>query len=159
MEPSGDNPDNIRAVRVDLDHLFTLDTQQLERNIDTFLTRMKNLGVSTVYLRGCTDPDGNGAVNEAYFPNRVLPMRANLFGRIAGELDRLGIEVIASMPVLRVAIPGLDTRRMVHERNQKGDRLARDMHRVSPFDDDAVAKIAALYEDIAAGSADHGRFV
>lgn len=152
LEPSGDIPDNIRGVRIDLDRLFTLDTQQLERNISTFLARMKNLGVSTVYLQGCTDPDGNGTVNEAYFPNRVLPMRADLFGRIAGELDRLGIDVYASMPVLRIALPGIDAERTVHERYQKDDRTARDMYRVSPFDEEAVSAIADLYEDIAAGA-------
>ena len=147
LEVSSDDPINIRAVRVDLDRLFTLDAYQLERNIDIFLDRMKRLGVTTVYLRGCSDPDGNGIVNEAYFPNRVIPMRADLFGRITGTLNSMGIQVYASMPMLRIALPGLDKHHFVHERSKTGDRKK---YRISPFDDEAVSQIAFLYEDVAA---------
>ena len=56
---------------------------------------------TTVYLQAFSDPDGNGVADALYFPNQYLPVRDDIFGRIAWQLQtRAGVEVYAWMPVL-----------------------------------------------------------
>ena len=66
---------------------------------------MKPLKPTTVYLQAYADPDGYGVV-EVYFPNRYLPVRADLFSRVAWQLStRVGVKVFASMPVMAFKLP------------------------------------------------------
>src|SRR3546814_20361995 len=58
------------------------------------------MGVNTVFLQAFADPEGEGLVRSLYFPNRWLPMRADLFNRVAWQLrNRTGVRVYAWMPV------------------------------------------------------------
>ncbi|MCV5646461.1 poly-beta-1,6-N-acetyl-D-glucosamine N-deacetylase, partial [Escherichia coli] len=85
----------------DLDYVYDADRQQLERNLDVLIQRVKDMQISSVYLQAFADPAGDGLVKEVWFPNRLLPMKADLFNRVAWQLmTRAGVAVYAWMPVL-----------------------------------------------------------
>jgi len=96
-----DKPLPVRVAHVDLDYIYDPDPDQQERNLGHLLDRIKALQISTVYLQAFADPDGDGNADALYFPNRHLPMRADLFNRVAWQLaTRSGVEVYAWLPVL-----------------------------------------------------------
>ncbi|MFQ3788649.1 poly-beta-1,6-N-acetyl-D-glucosamine N-deacetylase PgaB [Halomonas sp. A29] len=93
--------DNLRIVHVDLDYVYDPDPIQQEANLDLLVDRIYRFGVTTVYLQAFADPNGNGVAEALYFPNRHLPMRADLFNRVAWQLKkRANVKVYAWMPVL-----------------------------------------------------------
>ncbi|WGI23827.1 poly-beta-1,6-N-acetyl-D-glucosamine N-deacetylase PgaB [Halomonas alkaliantarctica] len=93
--------EKLRIVHVDLDYVYDPDPIQQEQNLDKLVQRIAEYGVSTVYLQAYADPDGDGVANELYFPNRHLPVRADLFNRVAWQLKkRANVKVYAWMPVL-----------------------------------------------------------
>ena len=54
-----------------------------------------------MFLQAYSDPTGDGLVRSVYFPNRWLPVRADLFNRAAWQLhNRANVMVYAWMPVL-----------------------------------------------------------
>lgn len=93
--------EDLRIVHVDLDYVFDPDPIQQEQNLDRLIERISRYGVTTVYLQAYADPDGDGVTDALYFPNRHLPMRADLFNRVAWQLKkRANVKVYAWMPVL-----------------------------------------------------------
>lgn len=93
-----------RVVQVDLDYVYDADPAQRERNLSRLLDRFKRLHVDEVWLQAYADPDGDGVADALYFPNRHLPMRADLFSRVAWQLrTRAGVRVYAWMPALAFA--------------------------------------------------------
>lgn len=98
--------DGLRAIQIDLDYVYDPDPTQLARNLDILVQRVKDIGPSHVFLQAFADPDGDGAADALYFPNRHLPMRADLFGRVAWRLrTRAGVRVFAWLPVLGFHLP------------------------------------------------------
>ncbi len=100
----------LRAVQVDLDYVYDPDPAQLERNLDALIDRIRGLGPTHVFLQAFADPDGNGSADALYFPNRHLPVRADLFNRVAWQLrTRAEAKVFAWLPVLgyKLADPAL----------------------------------------------------
>ncbi|WP_240464733.1 poly-beta-1,6-N-acetyl-D-glucosamine N-deacetylase PgaB [Modicisalibacter sp. 'Wilcox'] len=90
-----------RIVHVDLDYVYDPDPAQQARNLDRLLDRIKAYGVSTVYLQAFADADGNGVAEALYFPNRHMPVKADLFNRVAWQLKkRADVQVYAWMPVM-----------------------------------------------------------
>jgi hypothetical protein len=70
------------------------------------LERIKTLDVTQVWLQAFADPGGSNVAAAVYFPNRHLPMRADLFSRVAWQLrTRCGVEVYAWLPVLAWQLP------------------------------------------------------
>jgi biofilm PGA synthesis lipoprotein PgaB len=93
--------DGMRALQVDLDNVYDRDPKQTERNLDQLIQRVHDIGPNAVFLQAFADPDGNGAADAVYFPNRHLPMRADLFSRVAWQLrTRAHVQVFAWLPVL-----------------------------------------------------------
>ena len=91
----------VRAAQVDLDYLYDPDPEQQERNLGRLLDRVKALEITHVFLQAFADPDGDGGADALYFPNRALPMRADLFNRVAWQLKtRAGVLVYAWLPML-----------------------------------------------------------
>src|SRR5690606_2235570 len=89
----------MRIAHVDLDYVYDDDPKQMERNLDKLVQRVANMGINSVFLQAFADPSGDGLVRELYFPNRHLPMRADLFNRAAWQLrSRAFVEVYAWMP-------------------------------------------------------------
>jgi biofilm PGA synthesis lipoprotein PgaB len=97
---------DIRAVQVDLDYIYDSDPVQQERNLSVLLERIKTLDVTQVWLQAFADPSGSNVAAAVYFPNRHLPVRADLFSRVAWQLrTRCGVEVYAWLPVLAWQLP------------------------------------------------------
>jgi biofilm PGA synthesis lipoprotein PgaB len=95
-----------RAMHIDLDNVCDPDPAQQEANLSRLLDRVQAVGPSAVFLQAFADPDGDGAADALYFPNRHMPMRADLFNRVAWQLrTRTGVEVYAWMPVLAFQLP------------------------------------------------------
>ena len=90
-----------RVLHVDLDYVYDADKAQQAKNLDKLIDRIYRYGVTTVYLQAFSDPDGDGVADALYFPNKYLPVRDDIFGRIAWQLQtRAGVQVYAWMPVL-----------------------------------------------------------
>ncbi|WP_237668782.1 poly-beta-1,6-N-acetyl-D-glucosamine N-deacetylase PgaB [Vibrio sp. V39_P1S14PM300] len=90
-----------RIVHVDLDYVYSDDPAEMNRNLDILIERIKGAGINTVYLQAFADPDGDGVADALYFQNSYLPVRADLFNRVAWQLKtRAGVKVFAWMPVL-----------------------------------------------------------
>ena len=91
----------LRAAQVDLDYVYDPDPSVQEANLGVLLDRIKALGISHVFLQAFADPDADGAADALYFPNRHLPVRADLFNRVAWQLKtRCNVKVFAWMPLL-----------------------------------------------------------
>lgn len=94
-------------MHVDLDYIYDKNPEQVERNLGHLLDRIREMGVNTVYLQAFSDPDANGSADMVYFPNRYLPMRADLFNRVAWQIStRTSVNrVYAWMPLMAWELP------------------------------------------------------
>jgi biofilm PGA synthesis lipoprotein PgaB len=105
-----DNNRPQKIMHVDLDYIYDPDPQQQERNLGNLLDRINGMGVKTVYLQAFSDPDANGSADMVYFPNRHIPMRADLFNRVAWQIQtRTPVQrLYAWMPLLAWELPKSD---------------------------------------------------
>jgi poly-beta-1,6-N-acetyl-D-glucosamine N-deacetylase len=100
-----------RIVTVDLDSIYDPDPVRQENNLGALIERILRLRINTVYLRAVADTDGDGVADAAYFPNRHLPMRADLFNRVAWQLRTRAavapdfVNIYAWLPVLAFKLP------------------------------------------------------
>ena len=144
-------PDPVRVVHVDIDYIYDPDPEQQNRNLSHLLDRVKALGVNTVYLQAFADPDGDGNADALYFPNRHLPMRADLFNRVAWQLrTRVGVQVYAWLPVLSYDLPAghpLAAARVIASPPRQP--RSEDYRRLSPFNPQALQLVGDIYEDLA----------
>jgi biofilm PGA synthesis lipoprotein PgaB len=142
------HPDRIdprRVVQVDLDYVYDADPVQQSQNLDQLLDRIKALQINTVFLQAFADPDGNGTAGELYFPNRHLPVRADLFNRVAWQLKtRAGVNVYAWLPML-----AFDLGDATMTVQQAGGAVEDEGYRrLSPFHPQASRAILEIYEDL-----------
>jgi poly-beta-1,6-N-acetyl-D-glucosamine N-deacetylase len=141
----------VRVVQVDLDRVYDADPAQQERNVGQLVQRIYDMQINTVFLQAFADPDGTGLAREVYFPNRLLPMRADLFNRVSWQLrTRAHVRVFAWMPVL--AFDFGDTVATVLAWNPQSGTAepdAKAYRRVSPFDAAARDKVLMMYDDLA----------
>lgn len=142
-----------RVVHVDLDYIYDPDPVQQEKNLGILLDRIKDMHITTVYLQAFADPDGDGVAQELYFPNRHLPMRADLFDRVAWQLKtRCGVRVFAWMPVSAFDDPAFPAAWYVHTYDPTTKRTTIDKRaykRLSIYNSDAKRVIFDIYEDLA----------
>ncbi len=90
----------MRTVFLDLNEIYDPNPKKQEENLGRILDQVKALNANTVYLQAFTDADGNGSADTLYFPNRHLPVRADLFSRVSWQLrTRTGVKVYAWLPV------------------------------------------------------------
>ena len=145
---SGDRP--LHVVQVDMDYLYDPDPAQTERNLGRLLDRIQAMRVNTVYLQAFADPDGDGNADALYFPNRHLPMRADLFNRVAWQLQtRVRVKVYAWMPVLAFQLK-VPEDWFVHEwKDGKARKSGHIYQRLSPFNPEARRRVGEIYEDLA----------
>lgn len=142
----------VRAAQVDLDYVYDEDPARQEANLGLLLDRIKALGISHVFLQAFADPDADGGASELYFPNRHLPVRADLFNRVAWQLKtRANVLVYAWLPVLSFEGGAIDPQWRVLESaagvaSADGDSEPR----LSPFEPRARAVIREIYADLAA---------
>lgn len=96
----------VRVVQARLDDVYSPDPDQQERNLSTLLDRLKLLEPTHVYLQATADSNGDGIVDAAYFPNRHLPLRSDLFNRAAWQIEtRNHIKVFALLPMTGWGLP------------------------------------------------------
>ena len=139
-----------RVVHVDLDYVFDKDAVQQQKNLDALVNRIRALHVTTVYLQAFSDPDGNGQAAALYFPNRHLPVRADLFSYVAWQLrTRALVDVYAWMPVLAFDLasgnPAAD--QIVKSADPDAATSGR-YRRLSPFNPAAREVIGEIYSDL-----------
>lgn len=144
----GDRP--LHVAHVDLDYIYDPKPEQTERNLGLLIDRIRGMGVNTVYLQAFTDPDGDGNAEALYFPNRHLPVRADLFNRAAWQLrTRAHVKVYAWMPVLAFRVNAPE-QWFVHEWHDGKPRLSSHIYkRLSPFNTEARRVVGEIYEDLA----------
>ena len=142
-----------KVMHLDLDYIYDPDPAQQEKNLGLWLDRIVAMGVNTVYLQAFSDPDANGAADAVYFPNRHLPMRADLFNRVAWQIStRTPVKrVYAWMPVLAWQLPAGDA--AAHDTvvtlPNVANHLAMGYPRLTPFSPRARKVIREIYEDLA----------
>jgi len=141
----------VRAAQVDLDYLYDEDPAQQEENLGRLLDRVRAMGITHVFLQAFADPDADGGAQALYFPNRYLPVRADLFNRVAWQLKtRSEVLVFAWLPLLSYEGDGIDPTWRVGQRVD--DRLVVDPEsepRLSPFSSEARDLINGIYVDLA----------
>ena len=138
-----------RVVHIDLDYVYDVDKKQQAKNLDKLIERIHNYGITTVYLQAFSDQDGNGVADALYFPNQYLPVRDDIFGRIAWQLQtRAGVEVYAWMPVLAFDLRNKvkDAEYVIDSRTGKPSQES--YLRLSPYNRKNIEIIKSIYNDL-----------
>ncbi|WP_295022999.1 poly-beta-1,6-N-acetyl-D-glucosamine N-deacetylase PgaB [Sulfurimonas sp.] len=148
-----DDARTTKAAHIDLDYIYDPDPNQQEKNLGGLLDRIKKLGINTVYLQAFADPDANGAADYVYFPNRNIPMRANLFNRVSWQIaTRTQVKrIYAWMPVIAWELPKNSpaAKDLVVTLQVDPTHLNMGYPRLSPFSPKAQKVIKEIYEDLA----------
>ncbi|MDE2029639.1 MAG: poly-beta-1,6-N-acetyl-D-glucosamine N-deacetylase PgaB [Alphaproteobacteria bacterium] len=141
----------LRMVQVDLDYVYDPDAAQETHNLDALIARLREMKINTVFLQAFSDAAAAGVAKSVYFPNRFLPVRQDLFARVARALKKqAGVAVYGWMPVLSFDFGRQIDR--VEAWNPKTGKIAPDpkaYQRISPFDAEGRKRIIGLYEDLA----------
>ena len=141
-----------RIMHVDLDYVYDPDPVQQEKNLSLLIERVAAVSPSSVFLQAFSDPDADGVADAVYFPNRHLPMRADLFNRAAWQLrTRAGVDVYAWMPVMAFKLPDSNplANHTVVAQAEGGPKAAPGRyHRLAPFDPAARKLIGEIYDDL-----------
>lgn len=150
----GDNNRPQKIMHIDLDYIYDPDPVQQERNLGLLLNRIREMNVNTVYIQAFSDVDANGSADMVYFPNRYIPMRADLFNRVAWQIEtrtQVG-RIYAWMPLLAWELPQDNpvAKDLVEtESSGQGDHLNMGYIRLSPYSPQARQVISGIYQDLA----------
>jgi biofilm PGA synthesis lipoprotein PgaB len=142
-----------KAMHIDLDYIFDRDPEQVNKNLGELLERIKRVNVNTVYLQAFADPDANGAADFVYFPNRHIPVRSDLFNRVAWQIGtRTQVKrIYAWMPMIAWELPpdnpAVNDKVVTLQVDQT--HLNMGYPRLSPFSPKARKVIREIYEDLA----------
>lgn len=148
--PFDDDNEIHRVAHIDIDSIYDNDPKQTIRNLDKTLDRIKAMGVDTVYLKAFADDNDDGSADALYFPNRHLPMRADLFNRIAWQLKtRVGVYVYAWLPVTAFNFKDAPSEWMVQEWQKENKQETSKNKRLSFFISQVRTIIGDVYEDMA----------
>ncbi|MFE8100669.1 poly-beta-1,6-N-acetyl-D-glucosamine N-deacetylase PgaB [Brenneria goodwinii] len=144
--------ESMRVAHIDLDYVYDPDPAQQASNLDQLVQRVADLGINTVFLQAFADPQGDGNIRSLYFPNRWLPVRADLFNHVAWQLiTRAHVEVYAWMPVLAFDVDDQKAARVEKIDLASGQRHidAQQYKRLSPWNSENRRRIIEIYEDLA----------
>jgi len=148
-----DDARTTKAAHIDLDYIYDPNPAQTEKNLGALLDRIKTLGVNTVYLQAFADPDANGAADYVYFPNRNVPMRSDLFNRVAWQIaTRTQVKrIYAWMPMIAWQLPNSNpaAKDTVVTLQVDPTHLNMGYPRLSPFSPKARKVIKEIYADLA----------
>jgi len=151
LQPSTSSP--VRVAHIDLDYIYDPDPVRQEKNLGLLLDRIKSLRINTVYLQAYADPDGDGHADALYYPNRHLPMKADLFNRVSWQLrTRANVNVYAWLPVLAYQFNSdhpLSQHYVKSVAAEYGIEAKMSYQRLSPFHPKVREVIGDLYEDLA----------
>ncbi|MCF8998194.1 poly-beta-1,6-N-acetyl-D-glucosamine N-deacetylase PgaB [Acinetobacter nectaris] len=157
----GDNYRPQKIMHVDLDYIYDKDEKQEEKNLGLLLDRIQKMNVNTVYLQAFSDTDANGSADMVYFPNRYIPMRQDLFNRVAWQIARRTQvrRVYAWMPLFAWELPKsnpVSKDLVVTEQPKNSDHLNMGYIRLSPFSPQAKKVIEGIYQDLGKSAAFNG---
>lgn len=143
--------DPVRVMHVDLDYVYDPDPAQQTQNINKLIQRVYDMKISHVFLQAFADPQGDGRIKALYFPNRRLPVRADLFNFVSWLLQtRAGVKVFAWMPVLSFDLDPALPRVQRRDRQTGQLREATEPYiRLSPWDPQVRQQVTDIYEDLA----------
>lgn len=149
-----DDSGPLRVMHIDLDYIYDINPEQQERNLSKLINRVVDLKPSTVFLQAFSDPDGDGSADALYFPNRHLPMRADLFNRVSWQLStRADVRVFAWMPITAFHLNNNNHSKLLNTITQKTGKPDRVWPlRASVFDTKAKEIITHIYEDLGKSS-------
>ncbi len=135
-----------KIMHVDLDTVYDANPEVQTNNIAALLARICQLRPTAVYLQAFVDDDGNGTADALYFPNRHLPLKADLFNYVAWEISTsCRTEVYAWMPMLGFEIAGDPPLVKAAMKDKEGSPY----WRLSPFNAENRRIILEIYEDLA----------
>lgn len=143
--------ERLRIVHADIDSVYDPDPEKQNKNIDAFIERIYRLKPSAVYLQAFCDDNGDGNVSSVYFNNRVLPVKADIFSRIARSIFVRGMLVYAWMPAMTFVLPDekeTEKLRVREFRDGKIELSTSWYKRLSPFNEEACKKIEMIFEDL-----------
>jgi poly-beta-1,6-N-acetyl-D-glucosamine N-deacetylase len=101
----------LRALQLDLGQFDKDDPAHMQKELDTWVARIRRLGVSIVLIPAHAAPDVHGRVSELYFRNRRLPVRRDLLGPVAWKLaSTTGVRVWVLLPTDSYATTDADPR-------------------------------------------------
>ncbi|QWE19976.1 poly-beta-1,6-N-acetyl-D-glucosamine N-deacetylase PgaB [Polynucleobacter sp. AP-Kolm-20A-A1] len=137
-----------RVMHVDLDYVYDKDPIQQEKNLGSLLERVKESGVTTVYLQAFSDDDASGVAKSLYFKNNYMPVKADIFGRVSWQLKtRVGVKVFAWMPLLAFN-PGPEKLRELDVVTSTDGSKGIGYLRLSPFSERSRQFIKGIYKDL-----------
>lgn len=140
------------VIGISLDSVVDPDPVAQEANLSKLLDRITLLRPSAVILNAYSDVQHSGVAEAMYFPNRHLPMKADLFSRAAWQLrTRVGVEVYAAMPVLSfdLQVPEAASGHLVAAAPESVKRgVVVQEYRLSVFDPVVRKAITEIYEDL-----------
>jgi biofilm PGA synthesis lipoprotein PgaB len=140
----------LRVAHLDMDYLYDKDPEQTEHNLDVAIQRIKDMHINTVYLQAYADPDGDGNADALYFPNRHLPVKADLFSRVAWQLKTVArVKVYAWMPIMAYQGKAPESWYVQEWRDGEAQKASHIYTRLSPFNPEARQYVAEIYEDLA----------
>ncbi|MEA3118643.1 MAG: poly-beta,6-N-acetyl-D-glucosamine N-deacetylase [Paraburkholderia sp.] len=149
-----------RVVNVSLDEVYDADHAKSEEKLGRLLDRIKDLEPKSVYLKAFFDPENTGVARALYVPSQHMPMRADLFNRVAWQLiTRAGVQVYARMPLLGFALPAehaASGRLVETAAGSEHANAAASVPRLSPFDPLAREAIQGIYDDLSRYSSFNG---
>ncbi|TRW90852.1 poly-beta-1,6-N-acetyl-D-glucosamine N-deacetylase PgaB [Candidatus Methylobacter oryzae] len=141
---------SLRVAHLDMDYLYDKDSEQSEHNLDAVIQRIKDMHINTVYLQAYADPDGDGNADALYFPNRHLPVKQDLFSRVAWQLKtKARVRVYAWMPIMAYRGKAPESWYVQEWRDGKTQKASHVYTRLSPFNPEARQYVAEIYEDLA----------
>jgi len=134
-----ENDEPQKNLYVDLDQIYDPDPAQQERNLGALLDRVKGSAINSVYIQAFSRSAQTGLADQVYFPNRHLQMRADLFNRVAWQIQsRTQVEhVFAGMPLMAWDFSQMTVQQRVACRSCK------------PVDESRLQLIKDLYDDMA----------
>jgi len=151
-----DNQRAVKVMHVDLDNMYDADPAQQRKNIELLLGRIRAMQVNTVYLQAYSDPDGNGSADALYFPNRHLPLRADLFNHVSWLILKRtqARRVYAWMPMMAFELPAGHpvADQLVQTEQVDSTHLNMGYHRLTPYSAKVRDTIAEIYQDLARSS-------
>lgn len=144
-------PQTMRVMHIDMDYVYDKDPDQQRKNIDKLIQRVYDMRITHVFLQAYADPKGDGNIHELYFPNRWLPMRADLFNFVSWQLQtRAGVAVYAWMPVLAFDLDPSIPRVTTWDPKTGRSTVDHEQYtRLSPWNPEARKRITEIYEDLA----------
>ncbi len=140
----------LRVAHLDMDYLYDKDPEQTEHNLDAAIQRIKDMHINTVFLQAYADPDGDGNADALYFPNRHLPVKQDLFSRVAWQLKMVArVKVYAWMPIMAYQGKAPESWYVQEWHDGKAQKPSHIYTRLSPFHPEARQYVAEIYEDLA----------